>query len=221
MLSTCTRHRHASSLFAAAQERTSLAKLVTFSASTVMESDVATMRMLAEGVSPDLRDPNYFEFLSAHGASLSGEGDPLADLENLVARAVVTTGGPVTSAQLPADHVTDLLQRKFIQYECVEVNPERAALARSKGLPVFYGDVARPEIADAFNVGKAKAVIVTIADSRELCTHCPLPETLRSCSAIRIPIAANSPALRSATGMPARTGPWPGKPVTHIKPPIP
>ena len=63
--------------------------------------------------------------------------------------------------------VTDLLQRKFIQYECVEVNPERAALARSKGLPVFYGDVARPEIADAFNVGKAKAVIVTIADKAE------------------------------------------------------
>ena len=63
--------------------------------------------------------------------------------------------------------VTDLLQRKFIQFECVEVNPERAALARSKGLPVFYGDVARPEIADAFNVGKAKAVIVTIADKAE------------------------------------------------------
>ena len=63
--------------------------------------------------------------------------------------------------------VTDLLQRKFIQFECVEVNPERAALARSKGLPVFYGDVARPEIADAFNIGKAKAVIVTIADKAE------------------------------------------------------
>ena len=63
--------------------------------------------------------------------------------------------------------VTDLLQRKFIQYECVEVNPSRASLARSKGLPVFYGDVARPEIADAFNVGKAKAVIVTIADKAE------------------------------------------------------
>jgi voltage-gated potassium channel Kch len=63
--------------------------------------------------------------------------------------------------------VTDLLQRKFIQYECVEVNPERAALARSKGLPVFYGDVARPEIADAFNIGKASAVIVTIADKAE------------------------------------------------------
>ena len=63
--------------------------------------------------------------------------------------------------------VTDLLQRKFIQFECVEVNPERAALARSKGLPVFYGDVARPEIADAFNIGKAKAVIVTIADKAD------------------------------------------------------
>lgn len=34
----------------------------------------------------------------------------------------------------------------------------------SSGLPVFYGDVYRPEVLNAFNVGKAKAVICTLSD---------------------------------------------------------
>lgn len=33
-----------------------------------------------------------------------------------------------------------------------------------RGLPVFYGDVTRPEVLNAFNVGKAKAVICTLAE---------------------------------------------------------
>lgn len=32
------------------------------------------------------------------------------------------------------------------------------------GLPVFYGDVYRPEVLNAFNVGKARAVICTLSD---------------------------------------------------------
>lgn len=32
------------------------------------------------------------------------------------------------------------------------------------GLPVFYGDVFRPEVLNAFNVGRAKAVICTLSD---------------------------------------------------------
>src|SRR5213078_3895934 len=35
-----------------------------------------------------------------------------------------------------------------------------------------------------------------------------------------MPSAQNSPAVRSATGMPTRTGPWPGRPVTDISPRI-
>lgn len=46
----------------------------------------------------------------------------------------------------------------------LEINPNKAIQARNKGLPVFYGDIGRQEVADAFNVGKAKAVIVCIAD---------------------------------------------------------
>jgi len=63
--------------------------------------------------------------------------------------------------------VCDLLDRKFIKYVGLEVNPNKAIEARNKGLPVFYGDIGRPEVAEAFNVGKAKAIIVTIADKAE------------------------------------------------------
>ena len=34
-------------------------------------------------------------------------------------------------------------------------------------------------------------------------------------------MAQNSPAQRSAIGMPTRTGPCPGRPVTDIRPPMP
>lgn len=39
-----------------------------------------------------------------------------------------------------------------------------APFFRTRGLPVFYGDVTRPEVLNAFNVGKAKAVICTLAE---------------------------------------------------------
>jgi monovalent cation:proton antiporter-2 (CPA2) family protein len=63
--------------------------------------------------------------------------------------------------------VCDLLDRKFIKYVGLEIDPNKAIQARNKGLPVFYGDVGRQEVADAFNVGKAKAVIVCIADKAQ------------------------------------------------------
>lgn len=63
--------------------------------------------------------------------------------------------------------VCDLLDRKLIKYVGMECNPQKAIQARNKGLPVFYGDVGRQEVAEAFNIGKAKAVIVTISDKAE------------------------------------------------------
>lgn len=32
---------------------------------------------------------------------------------------------------------------------------------------MFYGDVSRPEVLNAFNVGKAKAVICTLSDAKD------------------------------------------------------
>jgi CPA2 family monovalent cation:H+ antiporter-2 len=60
--------------------------------------------------------------------------------------------------------VCDLLDRKLIKYVGIEIDPNKAIQARNAGLPVFYGDIGRQEVADAFNVGKAKAVIVCISD---------------------------------------------------------
>jgi voltage-gated potassium channel Kch len=53
------------------------------------------------------------------------------------------------------------------KYVGLEINPNKAIEARNKGLPVFYGDIGRPEVADAFGVEKAKAIIVTISDKNE------------------------------------------------------
>jgi len=63
--------------------------------------------------------------------------------------------------------VCDLLDKKFIKYVGMEKDPKKAIEARNKGLPVFFGDVGRSEVCEAFNIDKAKAVIVCIADKAE------------------------------------------------------
>lgn len=60
--------------------------------------------------------------------------------------------------------VCDLLDRKLVKYVGIEIDPKKAIQARNAGLPVFYGDIGRQDVADAFNVGKAKAVVVCISD---------------------------------------------------------
>jgi monovalent cation:proton antiporter-2 (CPA2) family protein len=63
--------------------------------------------------------------------------------------------------------VCELLDKKFYKYVGLEINPNRAIEARNRGLPVFYGDIGRPEVAEAFGVEKANAVILTISDKAE------------------------------------------------------
>lgn len=63
--------------------------------------------------------------------------------------------------------VCNLLDRKLIKYVGLDTDPNKAIQARNAGLPVFFGDIARQEVADAFNVGKAKMVIVCIADKAQ------------------------------------------------------
>lgn len=66
--------------------------------------------------------------------------------------------------------VCELLDRKLIKYVGLELDPNKAIQARNKGLPVFYGDIGRQEVAEAFNVGKAKAIVVCIAD-KSMCNR--------------------------------------------------
>ena len=60
-----------------------------------------------------------------------------------------------------------LLDSKFIKYVGLDVDPNKAIQARNSGLPIFYGDIGRQEVAEAFNVGKARAVIVCIAEKQQ------------------------------------------------------
>lgn len=57
--------------------------------------------------------------------------------------------------------VCDLLDKKLIPYVAFDVNPSKVIEARNKGLPVFFGDVSRPEVLRSFHVDKARAVVVT------------------------------------------------------------
>jgi len=63
--------------------------------------------------------------------------------------------------------VCDMLDQKLMKYVGLDNDPNKAIQARNKGLPVFYGDIGRPEVAEAFGVGKAKAVVVCIADQAQ------------------------------------------------------
>jgi len=90
-----------------------------------------------------------------------GQDQDAVDIKDSEDFAVVIGYGAVGKV------ICDLLDRKFIKYVGLEVDPNKAIQARNKGLPVFYGDVARSEVAEAFNVGKAKAVICTISDKAE------------------------------------------------------
>lgn len=63
--------------------------------------------------------------------------------------------------------VCDLLDCKLYKYVGIEIDPKKAIQARNAGLPVFYGDIGRQDVADAFNVGKAKAVVVCISDQNQ------------------------------------------------------
>ena len=64
--------------------------------------------------------------------------------------------------------VCELLDAKLYKYVGLELNPNRAIEARNEGLPVFYGDIGRPEVAEAFGAQKAKAIILTISDKAEI-----------------------------------------------------
>jgi monovalent cation:proton antiporter-2 (CPA2) family protein len=66
--------------------------------------------------------------------------------------------------------VCDMLDRKLIRYECLDLEPKKAIQARNKGLPIFFGNIGRPEVAEAFGVKKAKAVILCISDQAQ-CTR--------------------------------------------------
>jgi GAF domain-containing protein len=96
--------------FSAVPERDGLCRLVTFSASTLLGSDVATMRMLRSGAAPSTAAEDY-ELLAVHGASFGGPGDPLAELEACLAQEVAGTRLPCRDSEIHAATIRPLLER--------------------------------------------------------------------------------------------------------------
>ena len=137
--------------FSAARERTNLGRLVAFTASTVLESDVATVLLQRENVAPGASGADLLERVAAHGAS-PGEGDPLTELEERVAQEVVARGGPVTETDLPPRQAESLMTRSNVaSLLAVPMTMDKDLLgvvtvfrvADARGRDLHYGDQDR------------------------------------------------------------------------------
>ncbi len=82
------------------------------------------------------------------------------DNELLSGHVVIAGYGRVGQA------VAARLEAADVPYIAVDLDPHRIAQARQRGLPVFYGDVTRPEILDALHIGRARSLVVAV-DSAE------------------------------------------------------
>jgi len=137
--------------------------------------DVATTKMLLTCVSLTMALTPFLDEMGGKIAKKMEEGNDFTHYMGQDDEALEITASEsnpdgfvvVVGYGIVGKVVCDLLDKKFIKYVGMEKDPKKAIQARNKGLPVFFGDVGRPEVAEAFNVGKAKAVIVTISDKAE------------------------------------------------------
>jgi hypothetical protein len=60
--------------------------------------------------------------------------------------------------------VCEMLERKNVRYVAIDNSPKRTIEARNKGLPVYFGDVNRPEVLKYFKAGLAKTCVLTVDD---------------------------------------------------------
>lgn len=60
--------------------------------------------------------------------------------------------------------VAEMLQTHGRRYIAVDSDVDAVAAARREGIPVIFGDVARPEMVDRLNLGHASALILTMDD---------------------------------------------------------
>ena len=60
--------------------------------------------------------------------------------------------------------VSDMLERHNQKYVAVEADIDTVNAARRQGHPVIFGDVARSELVDRLNLGRARALILTMDD---------------------------------------------------------
>jgi CPA2 family monovalent cation:H+ antiporter-2 len=94
--------------------------------------------------------------MEAAGAVEVGEG--ALETESRADHVVIAGFGRVGSA------VAARLQAANIPFVAVDMDPHRIAQARGSGLPVYYGDITRPEILAALNIETARSIVVTVND---------------------------------------------------------
>ena len=97
--------------FTAAGDREALARLVAFTATTVLEAEVGMLRLLREGVAVGPRSPGAFDVIAVHGASRPKEREPLSMLETRLVSEVLRTGESRRDVDLALAEVELLMRR--------------------------------------------------------------------------------------------------------------
>jgi signal transduction protein with GAF and PtsI domain len=100
--------------FSAASHRKGLARLVAFTASTVLESDVGLVRLRRADSSARLPDLGDLELLASHGASFPEESEPLHQLESLLVARAMQSGQACRDLDLPLSETESLLRQSNV-----------------------------------------------------------------------------------------------------------
>ncbi|MES2054770.1 MAG: cation:proton antiporter [Pseudomonadota bacterium] len=118
---------------------------------------------------------NFWQTVTAIGLTLT---PLLAELGKKVARSIEQRDKSVEEAEIPPDGpgtvvigfgrvgrmVADMLKVHNQPFIAVEADIDAVSAARAEGYPVIFGDVARAELVDRLNLGRAKALILTMDD---------------------------------------------------------
>ncbi len=96
-------------------------------------------------------------FETSDTATAEAAGAEISDMQDHV---IVAGFGRVGQS------VGKMLAAANIPYVAIEFEPTRVAEARGQGLPVFYGDISRPEVQRALGAERARAAVV-ILDNAE------------------------------------------------------
>jgi voltage-gated potassium channel Kch len=60
--------------------------------------------------------------------------------------------------------VCEMLDQNLVRYVAIDKRPNKALDARTKGLPVFVGDISRSEVLSSFDASSAKACVIALTD---------------------------------------------------------
>ncbi|THD36573.1 MAG: sodium:proton exchanger [Sphingomonas sp.] len=120
-------------------------------------------------------DAAFWQTVTALGLTIT---PALAEIGRMVARRIEAREKLAPDLQLDAEGpgtvvigfgrvgrmVADMLKEHGQPYIAVEADIDAANAARREGYPVIFGDVARSELVDRLNLGRARALVLTMDD---------------------------------------------------------